>query len=195
MSRCTLTILAVLALAPRSAAADEGAGYGVALGIAAPVETFDTLGVSMGLSAFRADLGGPRAMLRVSGELLGFITTDTQAVLPTLRAELGTRVGDAELFLSAGVQMFGWAWQQDYTLFGVMGLTGGVGMALNVSPRVRVGFRGGVTWLPSDSTAIVVEGDGDKPSFAMVSLMLTLELSPRPVVRRPAWHDLTPPEL
>ncbi len=193
MRRTALAALVLLTLWPRTAQADDS-GYGVAVGLGAPLDA-ESLGLSLGLSAFRADLGGPRAMLRASGELLGIITSETQAVLPTLQAEIGTRLGDAELFVSGGVQMFGFAWRQDYTVFGVVGLCGGLGMSLRVSPRVRLGFRGTVTWLPSDTTGIVVEGTGDKPDFAFVSLMLTLELSPGVAARRPSSYIMPPPEL
>ena len=187
-----LVLLLLLPGLPREAAADKG--YGVAVGLGAPLADTDTLGVAVGLSAFRTDLGGPKSMLRAHGELLGIITSDTKAILPTLFGELGGRVGDADVFIVAGVQMFGFAWRRDYTVFGMVGLCGGVGLALNVNPRWRVGFRGTVTWLPSDTTAIVNDDGGDKPTFAFIAVMLTLHYTPASPVRRPT-ELMAPPVL
>ena len=185
-------ILLPLSLCPRAARADDG--YGLAVGLGAPLDSADALGLSVGLSAFRTSLDGPRSLIRAHGELLGIITNDTKAVMPTLVGELGTRLGDVDLFFTAGVQMFGFAWRQDYTVFGILGLTSGVGLALPISPSLRVGFRGAVTWLPSDTTAIISEDGGEKPTFAFISVMLTVELTPRLVARRPT-EFMAPPEL
>jgi len=114
--------------------------------------------------------------------------------MPTLVGELGTSLGDVDLFFTAGVQMFGFAWRRDYTVFGIVGLTGGVGMALRVNPGLRVGFRGAVTWLPSDTTAIIADDGGEKPTFAFVSVMLTVEFSSRVMARRPL-DPIIPPDL
>ncbi len=190
-----LPALALLLLSwglPLQAAADRG--YGVAVGLGAPLADTDTLGVAVGLSAFRSDLGGPKSMLRAHGELLGIVTSDTKAILPTLAGELGGSVGDADLFVVAGVQMFGFAWRQDYTVFGIVGLLGGLGVALNVNPRWRVGFRGTVTWLPSDTTAILDDEGGEKPTFAFISVMLTLHYTPSTPSRRPT-ELMAPPVL
>ena len=189
---CATVILLLLLACPRGAAAENG--YGLAVGLGAPLDSTDALGVAVGLSAFRTDLGGPRGMIRAHGELLGIITRDTKAVMPTLVGELGGQVGDVDIFLITGVQMFGFAWRQDYTVFGMVGLRGGVGMAMRLNPRWRVGFRGSVTWLPSDTTAIVVEGDGDKPTFAFISVMLTVAYIPHRASRRPL-DPMAPPEL
>ena len=166
----------------------------MAVGLGAPLASTDTLGVAVGLSAFSSDYGGPKSMLRAHGELLGIVTSDTKAVMPTLFGELGGRVGDADVFFTAGVQMFGFAWRRDYTVFGMVGLTGGVGMGLNVSPRWRVGFRGTVTWLPSDTTAIVDDDGGDKPTFAFMAVMLTLHYIPATPDRKPT-ELMAPPIL
>ena len=189
--RHAAAILLLLLLCPRAAAAEKG--YGLAVGLGAPLGSTDTLGVAVGLSAFRTDLPGPRTMLRAPGELLGIVTTDPKAVMPTLVGELGTSVGDVDLFFTAGVQMFGFAWRRDYTVFGIVGLTGGVGMSLRVTSRLRMGFRGAVTWLPSDTTAIIDEDGGDKPTFAFISAMLTVTYAPKTLARRPSELMAPPP--
>lgn len=189
---CATVLMLLLLACPRVAAAENG--YGLAVGLGAPLGSTDALGVAVGLSAFRTDFGGPRSMMRAHGELLGIVTRDTKAVMPTLVGELGGQVGDVDIFITAGVQMFGFAWRQGYTVFGMVGLCGGVGMAMRLNSRLRVGFRGAVTWLPSDTTAIIVEDDGDKPTFAFISVMLTVEYTPFVAARKPS-ELMAPPEL
>ena len=188
----TLSLLLLLSLGPGVAAAEKG--YGLAVGLGAPLASTDSLGVAVALSAFRTGLEGPKSMIRAHGELLGIITSDTKAVMPMLVGELGTSLGEVDLFLTAGVQMFGFAWRRDYTVFGMLGLSGGVGLAMRVNSRLRVGFRGAATWLPSDTTAIVDEDGGDKPTFAFITVMLTVEYTPPVVARRPS-ELMAPPEL
>ena len=187
----TACVLLALLL-PHPAAADSG--YGLAVGLATPLAPSDTLGVSVGLSAFRTGLDGPRSLLRARGEVLGIITSDSKAIMPTLVRELGVELGRVDIFLDAGVQIFGFAWREDYAVFATVGFTGGVGMALNVSERLRLGVRGAVTWLPSDTTAIINEPESeDKPTFAFVTVLLTLEYMPKRPRRKP--RELMPPPL
>ena len=188
-------VLVALLLLPWSARAETG--YGLAVGLGAPLAPTDSLGLSLGLSAFAAgDEDGPASMLRARGELLGIVTSDTKAVMPTLVGTLGARLGRLELFIDGGVQMFGFAWRQDWAVFAVFGLTGGAGLSVQLHPQWRVGLRGQATWLPSATTAKLEAPDGaDKPAFAFLSAMLTVEFSPTAIVPAASGELMPPPEL
>lgn len=189
-------LLLVLALiTPRAAAAE--AGYGVAAGVAAPLGPTDGVGGMIGLSAMATGTReGPLPVLRLRGELLGLVTSTSQAVLPTLTGELGGSVGPVDLFLCGGVELFGFAWRGGFAMFSTVGLLGGGGLALSLSPRFRLGLRATVIWLPDPTTATMVGPDDEsieRPPVAFMGLMLTLDIEPDAAPSREQDTELMPP--
>jgi len=180
------------AMAPSLAHAESG--WGLAAGLGAPLAPTDDLGVTVGVSAFA--LGGedgPAAMFRFRGELLGVITPGPWAIMPTLTGDLGVDLGRVSLFLQGGVQLFGFSSREDYIVFATLGLVGGVGLEVELTPRFSVGMRGTVAWLPTQTTArISGPEDGDKPVFATISTLLTLVYTLEPPSPGPSIDDTVP---
>ncbi len=182
----------LLHLVPAAARAETG--YGVAAGLGAPLSPSAELGVSLGLSAF-AEGGddGPLSILRFRGELLSVVTSGPWAIMPTLTGDVGAELGRLSLFLQGGVQLFGFAHREEYTVFATLGLLGGAGLAVQVTPRWRIGVRGTVAWLPSATTArISGPEDGDKPVFATISALLTVVYTKPPPQPGPSVDDSVP---
>jgi hypothetical protein len=182
----------IYAAVPAPARAENG--WGLAVGLGAPLAPSDELGVTVGVSAF-AEGGedGPAAMFRFRGELLGVITPGPWAVMPTLTGDFGIDLGGFSVFIQGGVQLFGFASREDYIVFATLGLVGGLGVALEVSPRFSVGVRGTVAWLPTTTTArISGPEDGDKPVFATISTLFTLVYNLEPPSPGPSIDDTVP---
>ena len=169
-------------------------GWGLAVGLGAPLDPSEELGVSLGLSAFAAGgEDGPLSVLRLRGELLGVVTSGPWAVMPTLTGDVGIQLGRALFFIQGGVQLFGFASREEYIVFATLGLVGGVGMELELTPRFSVGIRGTVAWLPTVTTArISGPEDGDKPVFATISTLLTLVYNFEPPSPGPSIDDSVP---
>jgi hypothetical protein len=149
--------------------------YGIAAGPSVPLWPSDTLGGCIGLSAGAAT-GGSSSLLRVRGELLGVITGDTKAVMPMLGGEAGLRYGRLELYGLAGVQLFGVAARRGHVVFATLGLQGGGGLSVQLTRQLRLSVRGAMTWLPSFSAATLSAGDGERPPFAFLTVLVGLEL-------------------
>ena len=179
--RIVCCLAAAMWLGVGSSAAAETA-YGVAGGMAGAMAPTDAFGGMVGLSAMASGGGvdGPLPVLRLRGELLGIVTEDAKAIMPTLTGEIGGAVGPVELFLSGGLQIFGFAWRGEYTVFSNLGILGGGGFSVAVSPRFRLGLRGTVAWLPEVTTGRITEPEsgGDTPTFAFFGVMLTLDYFP-----------------
>ena len=151
--------------------------YGVSAGLGIPVDPLDPLGIVGGVSAVFPAEGSPAALLRVRGELIGLLSTDSKAVLPTLVGDMGLPLGSVDIFFTGGVQLFGVAWRADYTVFTTLGVTGGVGLSWKVHPSTRLILRGTGTYIPSALAAILDQPPGaPKPTFAFFSLLLGVEL-------------------
>ena len=137
-------LLVSLVIAPRTAAAESG--WGLAVGLGAPLAPADDLGVTVGVSAFA--LGGedgPAAMFRFRGELLGVITAGPWAIMPTLTGDLGVDLGRASLFLQGGVQLFGFSSRDDYIVFATLGLVGGLGLVMAAAIGILIFFAPDLT--------------------------------------------------
>jgi hypothetical protein len=168
-------LLAALLLAGTTPAAAAIPEYGVAAGPAVPLWPSDSLGGCIGLSAGAATSGGG-SLLRVRGELLGVITSDAKAALPTVGGEAGLRYGRLELYGLAGVQLFGVVARGGHVVFATLGLTGGGGLSVQLTRRVRLSVRGAMTWLPSFTAATVSAGEGERPTLAFLMVLVGLEL-------------------
>ena len=156
---------------PAAAAIPE---YGIAAGPIVPLWPSDSLGACFGLSAGAATSGS--SLLRVRGELLGVITSDAKAALPTVGGEAGLRYGRLELYGLAGVQLFGVVARAGHVVFATLGVTAGGGLSIQLTKRLRLSVRGAMTWLPSFSAATISAGEGERPTFAFLTLLVGLEL-------------------
>ena len=191
--RLAAAALGLLLLFDPSTVAAE-TGWGFAAGLGAPLDPSEELGISFGVGAFaEGDDDGPVSVLRFRGELLGVVTSGPWAIMPTLTGDIGLELGWLSIYLQGGVQLFGFASRKDYIVFATLGLVGGAGMEVQVSPRFRLGVRGTVAWLPTQTTArISGPEDGDKPVFATISTMLTLVYSFAPEHPGPTLDDTVP---
>jgi hypothetical protein len=156
---------------PAAAAIPE---YGFAAGPAVPLWPSDSLGACFGLSAGAATSGS--SLLRVRGELLGVITSDAKAALPTVGGEAGLRYGRLELYGLAGVQLFGVVARAGHVVFATLGVTGGGGLSVQLTKRLRLSVRGAMTWLPSFTAATLSAGEGERPTMAFLMVLVGLEL-------------------
>lgn len=155
--------------------------YGLAAGPSIGLFPTDSPGVTLGVSALvsgsdEEDL--PASVLRARGELVGTISNNLKSVLPTITGDLGLlRQGPFDLSFIAGVQLFGFAAREQYTVFATFGLIGGAGMSLQVHQRVRLCLRGIITWLPPPTTAILAQpsGQDDKPNFIFTAILFGVE--------------------
>jgi hypothetical protein len=168
-------LIVLLLLAGGSARAADKA-WGIGAGLASALAPSDGLG---GAISFSAAIGSSAttSLLGVRGELLGIATTSSQAAMPTLVGDLGFRTGRLELFLTGGVQLFGLAHRDGFTVFATLGLVGGAGLGVQLAPGVRASVRGLVAWLPTETTAKLDEPtDGrSKPNFLYLATMISLE--------------------
>lgn len=192
--RSLLAGLLLLCSSLVTASASAENGWGLAAGLGAPLGPSDELGVTVGVCAFaEGDEDGPVSVLRLRGELLGVVTTGPWAVMPTLTGDVGLELGDVSFFIQGGVQLFGFAAREDYIVFATLGLVGGAGMEVQVSPRFRLGVRGTVAWLPTQTTArISGPEDGDKPVFATISTLFTLVYNSEPPHPGPTLDNTIP---
>lgn len=172
-------LAALLLLVASTASAQTVKQYGVAAGPAFPLAPTNSVGAALAVSA--AALAGEELaanLLRARGELHGIWTSEAKALMPTLIGEAGLNWRRLDLFLTGGVQLFGVAQREGYTVFATFGLLGGGGLALHVHRRVSITMRGLVSWLPSFATAILSEpSSGEKPSFAFFSGLVGVDIS------------------
>jgi hypothetical protein len=172
-----LPILGVLALLSASAHAQVERSYGFAAGPATTLVPGDDLGVALGLSAVATNSAGETSLLRFRGEIQGLLSRTMKAAYPTLVGDLGLRVGGRlELYLTGGVQMFGFASRSEFTAFTSFGLTGGIGISARLSRRWRLVARTVLTWIPADAAAKMSAPEGiEKPTFLTLSTLVGLD--------------------
>jgi hypothetical protein len=171
-----LTYASIVCLISTHAEAKE---VGARAGVGVPLDPVQAPGVVAGLSAcfMSADASWP-ALLRVRGEVLGFLAIEGKAFLPAISADLGLRAGPLDFFLTGGMELFGVANRRSVTVFSALGFMGGAGISWRVHPRVRLEARGVTLWLPSFSTATLKAPEGDpQPTFAYLSGLLGVEFS------------------
>jgi hypothetical protein len=169
-----LLVAAALAGARASAAERE---YSVGAGVGTLLAPIDNLGASLAFSAAVTPSLDSLRLVRARGELEVFISDGAWAALPTISGDAGLRLGPVELYLTAGVELFGGASRDSYTVFANLGLLAGGGLSVRLSSRLRLGARSLLIWLPSFSAIKLDAPEGaPKPTFLGLSGMLTLEI-------------------
>ena len=113
------------------------------------------------------------SLLRFRGEVQGLLGRNTWQVFPTLVGDVGGRLGGLELFLTGGVQLFGFASRADFNVFASFGLTGGVGVSARLGRNLRLVARCVVTWIPGDMAGKMSAPEGiEKPTFLSLSTLI-----------------------
>ncbi|MFH1132226.1 MAG: hypothetical protein V1754_12890 [Pseudomonadota bacterium] len=151
--------------------------YGIAAGPLVHLVPSDRIGVVAALSAgIEGTQWNENFFQGACGTLFGLITESSKALLPTLTGELGLEMGTASLLLNGGVELFGIAQRNEWTVFSTFGLVGSAGVSIEVSPGVRLSLRGQVIWLPPFSAARLAEPpSGEMPTFAFASALFGVE--------------------
>lgn len=175
LALATLAALTVAGAAPPALAGERE--YGISLGPVTPLVPSNGLGAMVALSA-SASTGSGRRVMRARGELLGLAGEGgSWAALPTLTGDVGLQAGRLELFLTGGVELFGFARRAGFTAFSTVGLLSGAGLSVRLTPRFRLTVRGLVAWLPSFTAAKISADEGiEKPNFAWLSVLAGLEI-------------------
>ena len=152
--------------------------YGLAGGAVAPLGDTRGLGAWLALSAAQpAELRRSPAAAMVQGAVHALLTSEQWALLPTLGADLLIPIGPVQLSFGAGVELFGVARQQSWTVFATFGLMGGLGAVVPLADDLRLGLRARAVWLPGPASAILDQPkvQGEKPSFVYLFGGLSLE--------------------
>lgn len=170
-----LALLALLGAAAPAAAGERW--YGAAAGAGTTLSPLNRVGGWVAASAAMGEsiAEGP---LHVAGRgtFAGFIARDCWAALPLLGGDAATSLGPARLFLSAGVQLFGFARRDDWTFFLPFGLHGGAGFSFDVGETLRLGAQALVTWLPAQISArISAPETGEPPTLLLLGFGITAE--------------------
>jgi len=174
--RALYFIGALILLTTPSARAEDrwygfGAGAGLELAPTASVGGFAIASAAMNGS----DEDSPQ-LLSLRGTLAGFIAKESWALMPLLSGDAGLRFGPVDIFLTGGVQIFGAARREKWTVFATFGVLGGGGIALTIGKDLRLSLRAMVIWLPSQTTAkIEAPDDLSKPTFLLGGGFLSLE--------------------
>jgi hypothetical protein len=180
MSRLIVIVLLIfVVLVPQKAGGEISYGGSVGLGI--PLAPFEELGIAGSLSAVRHNLeSGPKGVIRLRGEVLGIGSKNGSAIMPILSGDMGLGFGPVDLFLSGGLQIFGFSWRDDYAFFCTLGLLGGGGVGVQITSQFRLQIRGLVAWLPSPTTARIKEPDpkGTIPTMLFVTTLFGLVYTP-----------------
>jgi hypothetical protein len=167
-------LLFLVAGAPAAAAERE---YGLCAGLGTLLAPAGPLGASLAFSAAVSPSLGGRRLVRARGELEVFAADGAWAVLPTISGDVGLRLGRLDLFATGGLELFGGARRAGYTVFANLGLLGGAGLAVRLSPRLRMGVRATTTWLPSFAAVKLNAPEGaEQPTYLFLSGMLSLEI-------------------
>ena len=176
-------VLALALLCMPASARGATTRYGVALGSGLALHPTGQPGIGGGAFSLTRDLeGGPPAVLHLRGEVLALWSGDGSFVLPELSADLGVAAGPLELWLSGGLQLFGFVWRADTTLFTTFGLVGGAGLGVRITDSLRLELRGIVSWLPESSAARLTEppvAEADTPTLLFVNGLLGLSIRHR----------------
>jgi len=181
--RTLTTSAALLALAWSGAANAEDRWYGFGAGAGGNLAPASEVGAWVAASA-AIDLGPARApVLAARGALTAFIADGSWAIFPLLSGDVGARLGPLDLLLTGGVQIFGGANREAWTIFSTFGLVGGGGLSLAIATDMRISLRGQLVWIP-EPFAAKIEGPEDndsKPHFLYFGGLLSLEIA-RPFV-------------
>lgn len=164
--------------APSTVLAERGRFYGVAAGTTYADDPAQEMGVALSASvAIPIGEEGPRSLVWARGKLMGLITGDSWAVVPSLMGSISGRFGFLELSLEGGFHIFGVARYQEQTSFSIFGVGGGGALMIWPSETWRVGVRAEVSWLPSSLSSPIDEPTVDADhSFLFVSALLSVEI-------------------
>jgi hypothetical protein len=166
----------LLALFPLGAAAQVERSYGAAAGPATTLAPGGTLAVALAASAAAAG-SGSASLLRFRGEVQGLVGPRLWQVHPTLVGDVGGRLGRLELFLTGGVQLFGFASRADFTVFASFGLTGGAGIAARIGKNLLLVARTVLTWIPGDAAGKMSgPEEAAKPTYLTLSTLIGLDV-------------------
>jgi hypothetical protein len=137
------------------------------------------MGISLGFSAaFESEDQGGGRYWGMRGTLVGVLTPSSKALMPTLSGLIGWRKGSLELYASGGVQLFGVANRDQYTVFATFGVLAGAGMAVKVTPNFKLTISGQAIYLPRFSAAQLSTPDvGEQPEFFFLGSFVGFEYS------------------
>lgn len=167
-----LALLSSQLLSPSGAKAESDRNYGFGAGVTFDLDPAEHLGVALDASVTQP-IGG---LLWARGALLGLITEDGFAVVPTLSGVVAVRLGPIELSANAGVHIFGVARRKGETIFSIFGIGGGAALMVVPSESWRIGVRADVTWLPKKLSAPIDNPVVDAANtFLYLSTMLVVE--------------------
>jgi hypothetical protein len=174
MRRASIIALLVLLAGPARAAERE---YGIAAGFGSLLAPTGPFCGSLFLSAAALQSSSGRRLIRARGELQVHVGDGAWAVLPTMSGDAGLHLGRLDLYVTAGAELLGGARRDGYTSFASMGFLGGGGLSVRLSPRVRLGLRAVVTWLPGFSAVKLAAPDGAaQPNYLYATGLLSLEI-------------------
>ena len=169
-------LLCLVVLGEHAAAAERE--YGIAAGLGTLLAPADPFGASVVISALVSPSSGGRRLVRARGELEVFVADGAWAALPTIGGDAGLRLGRFDLYVTGGVELFGGARRTGYTVCANLGLQGGAGLAVRLTPRLRLGLRALLVWLPSVAAIKLAAPEGaEPPTFLFLSGMLSLEIA------------------
>lgn len=135
---------------------DNRDDYGVAL----------SAGVTMKMEGF----------LAAQGRLLGILTEDGYAVVPTLLGMVSLPFGPFEFNLNGGIHIFGVAHQQEETIFTIFGLAGGASLMIVPTESFAFGVRADISWLPKETSSPIDDPKVDaKETFLYGSACFVIE--------------------
>jgi hypothetical protein len=171
------SLVALLLGGHAAAAAAAESEYGFAAGLGTLLAPTGPLGACFAFSASATPSSGGRRLVRARGELWGFATDGAWAALPTISGDVGLRLGRLDLYLTGGVELFGFAHRDAFTVFANFGLTAGAGVGVRLTPRLRLSARPLLLWAPGFAAAKLSGPDeGDRPNHLFLSGLLSLEL-------------------
>lgn len=173
-----LLILLIALVTPLAAQAERGRFYGVAAGATLADDPADQMGVALSASvAIPIGDEGPRSLLWARGKLMGLITADSWAVVPSLMGAVSGRFGFLELSLEGGFHIFGVASYEEQTSFSIFGVGGGGAIMVWPAESWRIGVRADVSWLPSSLSSPIDKPTEDAAhSFLFISALLSVEI-------------------
>ncbi len=170
-------LLALPLLAGGTAGATERE-YGIAAGLSTLLAPAGPFAGALFISASATPSNPGSRLVRARGELQVHVGDGVWAVLPTISADAGLHLGRLDLYATAGAETFGGARRSGYTIFANLGFLGGAGLSVRLTPRVRLGLRAVVTWLPSFTAIKLSAPDGvEQPNYLYVTGLISLEIA------------------